>query len=155
VNFIRILSTRLGLSDHWNDRVYYVAAGDICMTSEVFILLFTLGWTHIFWLREGVRREVQVLWKSGWNSSFVCARGFLCAACGSIVVKTLCYKTEGRGVRDSMRWIFSIYVILPATVDSGAHSASNRNEYQKQKRIMFLGSKVRPVSRNDNLSTIC
>jgi hypothetical protein len=29
--------------------------------------------------------------------------------------------------------IFSIYLILPATLGPGAYSASDRNEYQKQK----------------------
>jgi hypothetical protein len=28
---------------------------------------------------------------------------------------------------------FSIYLILPAALGPGVHSASNRNEYQKQK----------------------
>jgi hypothetical protein len=28
---------------------------------------------------------------------------------------------------------FSIYLILPAALSSGVYSASNRNEYQKQK----------------------
>jgi hypothetical protein len=28
---------------------------------------------------------------------------------------------------------FSIFLILPAAVDPGVHSASNRNEFQKQK----------------------
>jgi hypothetical protein len=28
---------------------------------------------------------------------------------------------------------FTIYLILPAALDSGFYSASNRNEYQKQK----------------------
>jgi hypothetical protein len=36
----------------------------------------------------------------------------------------------------------------------GFYSASNRNEYQKQK-IMFLGSKARPVRKADNLTAIC
>jgi hypothetical protein len=30
---------------------------------------------------------------------------------------------------------FSIYLILPATLCPGVYSASNRNEYQKQKNI--------------------
>jgi hypothetical protein len=34
------------------------------------------------------------------------------------------------------------------------HSASNRNEYMKQK-IMFLSSKARPVLRVDRFTTIC
>jgi hypothetical protein len=37
-------------------------------------------------------------------------------------------------VRDLIRWMnFSIYVILPATLDRGVYSACKRNEYQEQK----------------------
>jgi hypothetical protein len=50
---------------------------------------------------------------------------------------------------------FEIYLILPAALGPGVYSASNRNEYQKHKIIMFLGSKVRPVHRADNLTAIC
>jgi hypothetical protein len=53
---------------------------------------------------------------------------------GSIVVKALCYKPQGRGFQT--RWgelIFSIYLILPATLGRGVYSATNRNEYQKHK----------------------
>jgi hypothetical protein len=32
-----------------------------------------------------------------------------------------------------MNELFSIYLILPAATGPGVHSASNRNEYQKQK----------------------
>jgi hypothetical protein len=35
---------------------------------------------------------------------------------------------------------FSMYLILPAGLGPGVYSASNRNEYQKQKK-MFLGVK--------------
>jgi hypothetical protein len=55
---------------------------------------------------------------------------------GSIVVKALCCKPEGGGLE--IRWserIFPIYLILPAAVDPGVYSASNRNEYQKQKNF--------------------
>jgi hypothetical protein len=31
---------------------------------------------------------------------------------------------------------FSIYLILPATLGFGVHSASNRNDYQRQKNIV-------------------
>jgi hypothetical protein len=48
----------------------------------------------------------------------------------------------------------SIYLILPAALGHGVYSASNRNEYQKQK-IMFLGSRARPVRRADSLTVIC
>jgi hypothetical protein len=57
-------------------------------------------------------------------------------------------------VRDSMKWISSIYLILPAAMDPGDHSVSNRNEYQKQK-IMFLGNRAWPVRRANNLAAIC
>jgi hypothetical protein len=42
---------------------------------------------------------------------------------------------------------FSIYLILPAALEPGVYSSSNRNEYQKEK-IM------RPVRRADNLIAI-
>jgi hypothetical protein len=34
---------------------------------------------------------------------------------------------------DEVKEFFSMYLILPAVLGSGVHSASNRNEYQKQK----------------------
>jgi hypothetical protein len=35
--------------------------------------------------------------------------------------------------RDEVNEFFSIYLILPATLGPGVYSASDRNEYQKQK----------------------
>jgi hypothetical protein len=52
---------------------------------------------------------------------------------GSVVVKALCYKLEGRGF-DTRRCDFLIYLILPAELSPGVYSASNINEYQKQKQ---------------------
>jgi hypothetical protein len=46
---------------------------------------------------------------------------------GSVVVKALCYKPEGRGFEVN----FQIYLILPVALGPGVYSASNRNEYQK------------------------
>jgi hypothetical protein len=53
---------------------------------------------------------------------------------GSVVVKVLCYKPEGRGLetRGGERFL-SIYLILLAALGPGVYSASNRNEYQKHK----------------------
>jgi hypothetical protein len=49
---------------------------------------------------------------------------------GSVVVKALCYKPEGRGsIPDEAN--FLIYLILPVALGPGVYSASNRNEYQK------------------------
>jgi hypothetical protein len=49
------------------------------------------------------------------------------------VVKALFYKPEGRGFE--VNEVFSIYLILPAALGLGVHSASNRNGYQKQKNV--------------------
>jgi hypothetical protein len=52
---------------------------------------------------------------------------------GSVVVEALCYEQEGRRF-DSRKsnFFFPIYLILPAALGPEVHSASNRNEYQKQ-----------------------
>jgi hypothetical protein len=47
---------------------------------------------------------------------------------GSVVVKALRYKPEGRRFETQWgEWIFSIYVILAAALGPGVYSASNRN----------------------------
>jgi hypothetical protein len=74
---------------------------------------------------------------------------------GSVVVKALCYKPEGRGFETRWgEWFLSIYLILLAALGPGVYSASNRNEYQKHK-IMLLGSKAWPICRADNFTDIC
>jgi hypothetical protein len=53
---------------------------------------------------------------------------------GTVVVKALRYKHESRGFET--RWselLLSIYIILPAALGPRVYSASNRNDYQKQK----------------------
>jgi hypothetical protein len=52
---------------------------------------------------------------------------------GGVVVKAQCYKLEGHRFETQQREFFSIYLILPAALGPGVHSASNRNEYHKQK----------------------
>jgi hypothetical protein len=46
---------------------------------------------------------------------------------------------------DKATEFFSIYLNLLATLGPGVYSASNRNEYQKQKKGKFLGSREQPV----------
>jgi hypothetical protein len=55
-------------------------------------------------------------------------------------VEALRYKLESRGFESWWGcWISSIYLILPAALGPGVDSASNRNEYQKQKKKCFWG----------------
>jgi hypothetical protein len=53
----------------------------------------------------------------------------------SVVLKALCYKLACH-VLETL-WgeciFFLIYLIFPAALEPGVHSASDRNEYQKQK----------------------
>jgi hypothetical protein len=51
---------------------------------------------------------------------------------GRIVVKALRYKPKGP---DEVNAFFSIYLILSASLDPGVDSATNINEYQKQKYV--------------------
>jgi hypothetical protein len=55
---------------------------------------------------------------------------------------------------DEVNEFLSIYLIFKAALGPGVYSASNRNEYHKQKK-MFLGSRARPVRKADNLTVIC
>jgi hypothetical protein len=72
-----------------------------------------------------------------------------------VVVKPLCYKHEGHGLETPLgELIFSTYLIFPAALGSGVYSATNRNEYPKQKNE-FLGSGVRTVRWTDKLTAIC
>jgi hypothetical protein len=50
--------------------------------------------------------------------------------------------------------ISSTYLILPAALGPGVYSASNINEYQKQKNNVS-GSRALPECRADNLTAIC
>jgi hypothetical protein len=50
--------------------------------------------------------------------------------------------------------LFSIYLILPATLGPGVYSASIRNEYQNRKKKV-LERRVQLVCKDDNLTTIC
>jgi hypothetical protein len=52
---------------------------------------------------------------------------------GSVLVKALCYKPEGRWFDTRRGEIISlIYVIFPVALGHVVYSASNTNEYQKQ-----------------------
>jgi hypothetical protein len=74
---------------------------------------------------------------------------------GSVVAKSLCHKPESCAFET--RWgkcIFSVYLILPVALGPELYSASTEMSTRSRK-IMFLGSKGRPVSRADNITAIC
>jgi hypothetical protein len=50
-----------------------------------------------------------------------------------VMIKTLCYKQVTGSRPDEVNEFVSIYLILPAALGPVLYSASNRNEYQKQK----------------------
>jgi hypothetical protein len=52
--------------------------------------------------------------------------------CASAVVKALCYEPQSCGIETRKGVFFLIHPILPAALGPEAHSASNRNEYQKK-----------------------
>jgi hypothetical protein len=73
-------------------------------------------------------------------------------ACCSVEV--LSYKPEGHRFETWWgNWI-SICLILPAALEPGVYSVSNRNEYRRQKQKMFLGSKMQTVHKAA-LTAIC
>jgi hypothetical protein len=50
------------------------------------------------------------------------------------------------------RWrerFLSIYLIVPAALGPEVYLTSKRNEYQRQEKKMFLGSRSRPVRQAD------
>jgi hypothetical protein len=81
---------------------------------------------------------------------------YVFATHSSVVVKALCSKPEGRRFETRWgEWIFSIYLILPAALGPGVHSASLTEISTRSRKIMYLGSKAWPVRRADNLTAIC
>jgi hypothetical protein len=77
-------------------------------------------------------RKVSAEWNYTVFLSIFAYRG----ACGSVVVEALCYKPESRGLETRWaKWIVSLYLTLPAALGPGVYSASNTNEYRKQKKV--------------------
>jgi hypothetical protein len=56
--------------------------------------------------------------------------------------------------RDKVNEYFSIYLILPASLDHGVYSASRRNGCQKLKNI-FLRKNARQTRELDNITANC
>jgi hypothetical protein len=75
------------------------------------------------------------------NSLTSTLRGLSISPRGHSLAKWLRHYATGRKVKgsipDEVIEFFSIYIILPASLDSEVYSDSNRNEYQKQKNIFW------------------
>jgi hypothetical protein len=71
---------------------------------------------------------------------------------GSVVLKALCYRPEGHGFETRWgEWTFSICLILPVPeYTQPVPEMSTRN-----RKVMFLGSRARPVCRVDKFTAIC
>jgi hypothetical protein len=79
------------------------------------------------------------------------------ASRGSVVVKALCCKPEGRGKVAGSSPDEVDFLNLPNTsgrTGPGVDSASNRNEYLASLKIKKPGGKVLPARRADNLAAI-
>jgi hypothetical protein len=72
----------------------------------------------------------------------------------NVVVKALCYKPEGRGFYTRLGDFFKVTKSFRLHYSLGFTQPLAEMSTRSRKR-MFLGSKVRPMSRADNLTTIC
>jgi hypothetical protein len=83
---------------------------------------------------NGVWISNDIFITRGFTQSLLGNSKFEFRARGSVVVKAICCKQEGRGSETRRgEWSSTIYQILPATLGPVVYSASNKNEYQKQK----------------------
>jgi hypothetical protein len=74
---------------------------------------------------------------------------------GSVVVEELSYKPEGRGFESrQVHLIFSIYLILLPTTLGHEFTQPLTEISSRSIKIIYLGSRERPVLRADNLA-IC
>jgi hypothetical protein len=101
------------------------------------------------------RQRVISISRTCW---FIVSMKLSLAACGSVVVDALCYKSEGRGFET--RWcepIFLKCLILPAALDPEVYSASNINYYQKQGGKFWgvkCGRRVRSTNSPPSMSRL-
>jgi hypothetical protein len=72
-----------------------------------------------------------------------------------VVVKTLQYKSEGRGFEIRRgRSVLSAHPILPASIGPWLYSGTNRNEHQKE-ITNISGIRALSVRDNQKVTAIC
>jgi hypothetical protein len=74
---------------------------------------------------------------------------------GSLVVKALGHKPEGRGFETPWAEILNLTNPSGRTRPWGLLSLLQKWVPETLQKIMFLGSNVRPVCRDDNIAAIC
>jgi hypothetical protein len=73
-----------------------------------------------------------------------------------VVVNALCYKLEGRGFENRLsEFFFNIPNPSGRTRPWGSLSEPLTEMSTRSRKIMFLGSRARPVRRADSLIAIC
>jgi hypothetical protein len=84
---------------------------------------------------RGANKDLQLIARSIINGCmYSLLHTSFCGTRGSVVVKALCYKPEGRGFETRWgEWFLLSYLILLVALGPGVYSASNRNECQKHK----------------------
>jgi hypothetical protein len=80
---------------------------------------------------------------------------FHIGARGSVVVKALCCKPEGREFDEVNFFFSSNYLILQVALGPGVFTQPLTEMSTRSRKIMFLGSRARPVHGADNLIAIC
>jgi hypothetical protein len=79
----------------------------------------------------------------------------LFGARGSVVVKELCYKPEGRGFDTQLGEILNLRNPSGRTRPWGSLSLLTEMNTRNRRIIIFLGNEVRRVRRADNFTAIC
>jgi hypothetical protein len=92
--------------------------------------------------------------RSRWEGTMNIASGCLVTVGSTIDVRGAMLQAGRSRARVPMRLLNFFNLPNPlATLGPGNCSASNRNDYQKQKNVS--GGKARPARKTDNLTTIC
>jgi hypothetical protein len=89
-----------------------------------------------------------------WNVSTLCLRASHSAPTASVIERAICYKLEGRLFETPMRSIFP-NLPNPFSRTRPWGSLSLWRRWVPEVDTMFLGSRKRPVRRDDNLTAIC
>jgi hypothetical protein len=104
--------------------------------------------------RDNTSIITRLIFPNAFNSSFIGHLNIRCYIVRALADSPTDQETGSSRALYSMRWFFSIYLILPAALGPGIHWASEMSTTYR-KIVMFVGSEVWRVRRADNLTAIC